>query len=97
MPNVVGVNWQQATAALIVAGVVPDNGSLPSGTYTQLGYFAHWPVTITWANSATAKPGVVTAQSPASSASVALNDPVSLTVASMPFSVSDKFSAGGYS
>jgi len=97
MPNVVGSNWQQATAALIQAGVVPDNGSLPSGTYKQLGYFDKWPVTLTWAKSAIAKPGIVTAQSPASSASVALNDPIALTVASPPMSVCDRYSAGGYS
>lgn len=96
MPNVVGTNWQQATSSLIQAGVVPDNGSLPSGSYVQLGYFDRWPVTVTWIKSA-ARGGQVTAQTPAAAATVALGDPVTLTVSSMPFSVASMFSAGGYS
>ena len=97
MPNVVGTNWQQATAAMIQAGVVPDNGSLPSGTYEQLGYFDKWPVSLTWIKNSALKPGQVTAQSPTSASIVTLGDPVSLTVVSYPFSVANMFSAGGYS
>jgi len=97
MPNVVGTNWQQATSALIQAGVVPDNGSLPSNGYTQLGYFDKWPVSLTWVKNSAVKPGQVTAQSPAAASVVTLGVAVSLTVASYPFSVSNMFSAGGYS
>ena len=96
MPNVVGTNWQQATAALIQAGVVPDNGTLPTYSYVQLGYFDKWPVALNWIKSA-APAGQVTAQSPAALSAVAFNAAVTLTVASPPMGVSDRYSAGGYS
>ena len=94
MPNVVGLGWQQATAALIQAGVTPNDGCVP-GNYTSLGYFDTWPVTLTWVKS-TSKPGIVTAQSPAFNSNVAFNAAVALTVSNFPASVSDRYSAGGY-
>jgi beta-lactam-binding protein with PASTA domain len=97
MPNVVGVNWQQATASLIQAGVAPDNGSLPSGAYPQLGYFDDWSVSLEWVKAGAVEPGIVTAQIPAPASVVALGAPVLLTVANFPLSVSNMFSAGGYS
>ena len=95
MPNVVGLSCQQATTALIQAGVTPDNGSV-SGNYTNLGYFDTWPVSIIWAKS-TQKAGTVTAQSPASGNTVAFGVSVTLTASSYPVSVSSMFSAGGSS
>ena len=97
MPNVVGTNVQQATATLIQAGIVPDNGSLPTNGYTQLGYFDRWPVSVTWVKSIAVKPGQVIAQTPTAASVVAFGAAVLLTVSSYPFSVSNMFSAGGYS
>ena len=95
MPNVVGVNWQQATAYLIQAGVTPNNGTLPGSTYTNVGYFDVWPVAIKWAAKTGLPPGVVTGQYPAAATVLAFNTPVTLTVANYPFGVADLFSAGG--
>ena len=95
MPDLVGLGWQEATAALILAGVTPDNGLIPGSTYTNLGYFDNWPVAITWFKSAS-KPGIVTAQTPASAATVAFNAAVSLTVSNYPMPIADRYSAGGY-
>lgn len=95
MPNVVGVNLQQATTYLIQARIAPDNGALPNGSFTVVGYFDKWPVTISWVKGS--KPGIVLAQTPAAGLPAAFNTPVTLTVASFPFSVADKYSAGGYS
>lgn len=98
MPNVVGMNVSQATAALIQAGVVPDNGLLPTGTYVNIGYFDKWPVALTWIKQAGAPPGQVISQSPAAGAiGVTLNTPVALTVSNHPMGVSDRYSSGAYS
>jgi hypothetical protein len=97
MPNCVGLGWQQATAALIQAGVTPDNGLLPAGNFVALGYFDTWPVVITWQKTTAAKPGIVTAQLPAAAATVAFRAAVNLTVSAPPMPVADRYSAGGYS
>lgn len=78
MPNVVGVEYQDALTAMVAAGarVVP------------LGYFQADPVTLTWVKSAV-KPMFVTAQSPANGATVAANSAVNLTVSIPPVSVAN--------
>ena len=100
MPNVVGMNVSQATATLIAAGIVPDNGLLPTGNFVNLGYFDDWPVALTWIKQAGVPPGQVTAQSPGVGVilnNAPLNPPIALTVSNFPFSVADRYSAGGYS
>jgi|GEM_PF-4873066 len=104
MPNVVGLGWQQATVYLIQAGVVPDNGLLPTGSYVTLGYFDAWPIKIIWTMGGVA--GVVTAQNPAPGASIlapaGVNvsakyvPPITLTVNQFPMGLADRYSAGGY-
>ncbi len=97
MPNVVGLNISEATVALIQAGIVPDNGLLPSGNFNILGYFAQWPITLTWFKKPGTVPGIVTAQQPlAGSIGVALGDSIAFEVADFPFSVADRWSAGAY-
>ncbi len=97
MPNLVGVDCWQALATLIAAGITPNIGLVPNTSTPTIGYFDDWPVTFNWAK-ANAKPGFVTAQSPASgTADVAYNAAITLTVAAFPFAVADKFTAGGYS
>ena len=96
MPTVTGVSWQQATATLIQAGIVPDNGSVP-GQFTNLGYLDTWSVAISWVKTSAAAPGIVTAQSPAPGGNVAFDAAINLTVSSHPIAVADMFSAGGYS
>ena len=97
MPNVIGVDWQQATAALIQAGVVPNNGTLPGSTYVNLGYFDVWPVDLNWVAGTGVRPGFVVNQSPSNGSAVDPNSTVLLTVANFPFGVADLYSAGGYS
>ena len=95
MPNVVGVNLQQATATLIAAGVIPNDGVLPGTQYPVVGYFDKWPVAVNWQRSAY-PPGFVVAQSPAASSGVAFNSAVSLTLSAPPLGVSTLYTAGGY-
>jgi len=97
MPNVVGMGLFQATTTLIQAGITPDNGLLPSAGLVNLGYFDKWPIAITWVKT-NAPSGQVTAQSPAAgTTNVSFNAAVTLTVSNFPMSVSNLFSAGGYS
>lgn len=97
MPNVVGMHWQQATAVLIQAGIVPDNGLVPTSTLPSVGYFDKWPVAVQWVTGTTTKPYFVIAQSPLFSTNAPFGTQVTLFVASPPFGVSSEFSAGGYS
>jgi beta-lactam-binding protein with PASTA domain len=84
MPNLVGLEYPAALAALVTAGV----------RVLPLGYFQADPVTISWIATAAAKPGFVTAQSPANGTTgVLANSPVSLTVAN--YAVSVAYPAGG--
>ena len=97
MPNVVGVGVYQATTSLISVGIVPDNGLLPTGSFVNLGYFDKWPVSLTWVKQAGTPAGQVISQLPTSgTTNVVLNTPVTLTVSNFPFSVADRYSAGGY-
>ena len=77
MPNVVGLELAAAQLALQNAGVL---------VLASIGYFGTWPITIDWIRSNT-PPSTVTAQNPASGASVAANAPVTLTVSDYPVSV----------
>jgi beta-lactam-binding protein with PASTA domain len=84
MPNVVGLEYPAALTALVAAGV----------RVLPLGYFQADPVTLTWVQTAAAKPAFVTAQTPASgTTNVAANASVNLTVSNLPLSVS--YPAGG--
>jgi beta-lactam-binding protein with PASTA domain len=84
MPNVVGLEYPDALKALQVAGV----------RVLPLGYFQLDPVTITWIATAAAKPGFMTAQSPASGTTGVLpNSSVILTVAN--YAVSVAYPGGG--
>ena len=77
MPSVIGLDFPDALAAMVQAGVrVP------------LGYFQTDPVSLAWAQSA-AKPGFVLAQNPAAGATMAANATATLTVASFPMSVAN--------
>jgi beta-lactam-binding protein with PASTA domain len=78
MPNVVGVEYQDALTAMQNAGV----------RVLPLGYFQADPVTLTWIKNA-AKPSFVTAQSVANGAVIAANSPVNLTVSIPPVSVAN--------
>jgi len=79
MPNVVGVEWPDALTAMVVAGV----------RQIPLGYFQADPVTVVWRKSTTAKPGFVTAQTPAAGATLAANAAATLTVSAYPVSVAN--------
>lgn len=78
MPNVVGLEFQAALTAMVVAGV----------RVLPLGYFQADPVTLTWVRS-TVKPTFVTAQSPANGAVVAANSAATLTISAPPVSVAN--------
>lgn len=96
MPQCVGLGWQQATTVLIQAGVTPNDGLVPGSSYVNVGYFDNWPVAITWLKTTAAKPGVVTAQTPAFNSAVAFNAAVNLTVSAFPMAGADRYTAGGY-
>lgn len=74
MPNLVGLELSSTQATLQTAGVLVLN---------SIGYFGTWPITVKWIASAALK-GTVTAQSPASGATVAVNPPITLTVSDFP-------------
>ena len=50
MPDLVGLNYLTAIAALIEADIVPNDGSVPSADNPppMVGYFDPWPVGIQW-------------------------------------------------
>lgn len=77
MPNVLGLNYESALQAMVVAGV----------RVLPLGYFQADPVTINWIAGAGVPPAFVSAQSPASGAIVAANSAVTLTCEDFPVSV----------
>lgn len=77
MPNCVGMHYEAALAAMVSAGV----------RVLPLGYFQTDPVSIAWAAGTSKSPNFVTAQSPASGATVAANSPVTLTAAEPPVGV----------
>lgn len=77
MPNVIGLQVQNALAYMVAAGV----RKLP------LGYFQVDPVTMSWFKTS-GRPGYVLEQSPAFGTSMAPNAPVVLTISSYPMAVS---------
>lgn len=84
MPNVVGLEYPAALAALVTAGV----------RVLPLGYFQVDPVIFTWVPHGSSAVGVVTAQSPSSGTTgVVANSAVKLTVAN--YAVSVAYPAGG--
>lgn len=74
MPNLIGTQLSGTQAALQAASVLNLN---------SIGYFGTWPITVKWQPSASSK-GAVTAQSPASGATVAVNPSINLTVSEFP-------------
>lgn len=77
MPNVLGEEYVLALNNLQTAGVVNPS---------SIGYFGTYPVTIDWIKS-TKTPGSVTAQSPVSGTTVAVNSAVILTVSQFPVGI----------
>lgn len=77
MPNVVGLNLQEAQLALQQAGVL-----VPA----SLSYFSDWPVTAIWRSGGL--PGIAQSQSPNSGAQVAVNASVTLTLGQYPMGIS---------
>lgn len=76
MPNVVGLEYPAALQSMVAAGV----------RVLPFGYFQVDPVVLAWIRS-TVKPGFVTAQSPASGATVVANSAALFTVSQLPVSV----------
>lgn len=78
MPNLIGLQYQNALAALVKAGarVVP------------LGYFQVDPITTSWIKALASQPGYVLGQSIAPGQAMVANAPVTLTVSSYPMGVS---------
>lgn len=76
MPNVVGLQVQNALAYMVAAGV----------RVVPLGYFQTDPVTMNWLKTAQ-RPGFVVEQAPAFGTSMQPNAPAVLTVSSYPVSV----------
>jgi len=77
MPNLVGLNLQEAEATLESAGVI---------NLATLGYFGTWPITAKWVSGG--KAGIVQAQSPASSSQVVANSSIALTLGQYAVGVS---------
>lgn len=77
MPNVVGLNLQEAEQTLKAAGVI---------NLSSLGYFGTWPISAKWVPGG--KAGIVQAQSPASSSQVVANSPIALTLGQYAVGVS---------
>lgn len=74
MPNLVGLQLSSVQFTLQNAGVLNPN---------SIGYFGTWPIAVTAKPNAAVK-GTVTAQSPGSGASVAVNPAIALTVSDFP-------------
>ena len=77
MPNLIGMELSETQSVLQSSGVLDANA---------IGYFGTWPITVTWKSSASVK-GTVTAQSPSSGATVAVNPSIALTVSDLPVAV----------
>lgn len=76
MPNIVGMELEQAQGTLQSSGVINPNA---------IGYFGAWPITVQWENGA--GKGIVLSQNPASGTPVAANAPITLTCSSFPIGV----------
>jgi len=77
MPNVVGLQIQNALAYMVAAGV----------RVLPLGYFQVDPVTMSWLRTAQ-RPGFIVEQTPAFGTSMQANAPALLTISSYPMAVS---------
>ena len=77
MPNLIGMQLSGTQVALQAASVLNSN---------SIGYFGTWPIKVNWQPSASPK-GTVTAQSPSSGATVAVNPSINLTVSDLPVGV----------
>jgi len=77
MPNVVGLDYENALAMLQTDGVI-----VPS----SIGYFGTYPVTAIWQESNQA-PGIVLAQQAAAGAAVLPNQSITLTISQFPVAV----------
>ncbi len=107
MPNLVGMHYRAAITTLILASLIPNDGSVPTvdSPPATVGYFDPWPVGIDWQPGS--PEGVVTAQSPASGDSVTVTNawgpgesytpPIVLTVNAPRVAVSGQFTAGAFS
>ena len=106
MPNLVGMGYQQAITTLIQAGIIPNDGMVPTlfNPPATIGYFDPWPVKIVRTSGNPVD--IVTAQNPTSGNSVTVTNklgpgstytpPITLTVTAPPFGVVDQFTAGAY-
>ena len=106
MPNIVGLTVQQATATLILDGIIPNEGVITANENppATVGIFDPWPVKIVRMPGSPV--GIVTTQVPSAGSPVTVNNqlgpgstytpPITLTVNSPPFGVSDQFTAGAY-
>ena len=77
MPNVVGMEYQEATQVLTGAGIVVPN---------RWSIFAVTTITIAWQKSLS-EPGLVLAQSPGAGDLVEPNSPTTLDVSQFPIGV----------
>jgi len=76
MPNVVGLNLQDAQTSLTNAGIL-----VPS----SIGYFGNWPITVNWLSGTF---DVVTAQNPSSgTTNIVANSAVTLSVGNPKLSI----------
>lgn len=81
MPNLIGLQYQNALAAMVAAGV----------RVLPLGYFQTDPVTLSWLTAGAVGSGTVLAQVPPSGTSIGPNAPVILTVSGFPVAVEGDF------
>lgn len=106
MPNIVGLTYQQATTTLIEAGIVPNEGLVPTkfNPPATIGYFDPWPIKIIRATGTPS--GIVTAQTPSAGSNVTVSNklgpgstysaPITMTVNAPPLGIVDLFTAGAY-
>lgn len=78
MPNLIGLQYQNALAAMVAAGV----------RVLPLGYFQTDPVTVAFLKAGSARPGFVLDQIPSAGTTVSPNAPAVVTVASFAMAVS---------
>lgn len=106
MPNIVGLTVQQATTTLILDGIIPNDGLVPTNENppATVGIFDPWPVKIVRVPGSPV--GVVTTQIPSAGSQVTVTNqlgpgstytpPITLIVNAPPFGVVDQFTAGAY-
>lgn len=106
MPNITGMNFQEAIVTLIGLGIVPNDGLVPTkfNPPATVGIFDPWPIKII--RQIGNPVGIVTNQEPSAGSQVTVNNvlgpgstytpPITLFVNAPPFGVSDQFTAGAY-